>query len=407
MRVPEEASARLRIVLDGQTYDPYGPGTAWADLPADEREEAIRSGSFITPGGEPMPERTANRVRHRLRGTYAHLPLPGDNADVGEVSYLVDGIWPRGTIPLLGGNQKAGKSTLGADLTASLLTPGRLFLGRFETRLTEEERERGVWVVNAENPPDLFEEEVWGQWEEGTGNAITLDHLDHLGGPQAFDLTDSNIYELWLNRFVECRECQGDDDTTPAVVIVDGLTAILGGDTSRYAAWYVKFKQLMRELDVPSALAVGHNTQAGGHLMGGIEALGAPDGLWSYWSADPDNANSARYFKTVPRLGAPAVDQTRVLKVEGRLLLDDTERKDEARAHPTEVHPYEDEVRARLDAAGSEGLRKTEVTGSGGFGTLRRKALNSLIEAGEVVTRPEAAGRNPAERCWLASHLPG
>jgi len=397
----------MRIVHLRREYDPYGRGSDWAGLPHDQREEVLVEGIYLTPDGEPMSEAVAKRVRHRLLGTFDHLPRPGDTAGAGEVSYLLDGLWMRGAIPILSGNQKAGKSTVVADLAVSLLTPGRRFLGRFESLMTEEERERGVWVINAENPPALFEEEVWSQYEEGTSNSLTIEHLDALGGASAMDLTDPAIYDLWLNRFVECVECQGVDDTTPAVVIVDGMTAIVGSDTSRYAEWYAKFKQLMRELDVPSALAVGHSTIAGTHLMGGIESLGAPDGLWSYWSQNADRPSSPRWFSAVPRLGMPAVDDTRVHKTEGRLHLDAAASPAQPSASIGQDETYEGQVRERLDEAGAAGLRRSEVTGGGREGGLRRTALNGLIERGEVVTRTEATGRNPAERCWLVTHQPG
>lgn len=145
-------------------------------------------------------------------------------------------------------------------------------------------------------------------------------HLEAMGGPQDFDLTNVELYKRWLDYLVACEVCDGSDEQIPSVLIVDGLTAILGGNTTNYGPWYAAFRQFMRTLDIPNGLVVGHNTIQGGHLMDGVEAQAGPDGLWSYFASNPDNPMSVRRFSVRSRLGGVPVPPMEVRLTDGLLI---------------------------------------------------------------------------------------
>ena len=298
----------------------------------DQAREIIRDGQFVRDDGTQLEGIAAKRLRDRLLGTYDHMPKRsrGGNGATGPRRMLIPGLWPWGTIPVLGGNPKAGKTTLVADLARALVIPGYRFLGCFdpveevrywdgETVDTDHNRERGVVLINAETPAEDMEAAIGMDLEVKTTEGLTsvgrwllIEHLEELGGASVFDVTRPEIYDLWAHRLAECFECDGSDDQTPFAVIVDGVTAVLDNDTNRYGQWYAAFRRLMREVDVPNALAVAHNTLSGNHLMGGVEAQAGADGLWTYSSADSDDPGSSRWFSVRPRLGGVVIPPSRV-----------------------------------------------------------------------------------------------
>lgn len=408
-----------RVVLrhDGHDYDPFNPLDSWdenfaeggwSEQEAEQMRQFVVEGTFLMPDGSVMPEGNARRLRHRILGTYNRPPR---GAHVPAVRWLIPGLWPHGHIPFLAGNPKAGKTQLMIELTAALLIPGRRFLGTFEpAELTDEERQQVVWILNAETPADAFNEAL-----EATGLSIDderlhVEHLELEGGASVFDLTDRTNYERWDVHLMDCISCQGLDFEPPMAVLVDGVTAIVGNDVSRYGFWYNDFRTLMRSLDVSNALVSGHATQAGGHLMGGVEAQAQADGLWSYSSASADDPMSPRYFSVRPRLGGAAVPRTRVTLEDGRLVakrITPTEAKAEGAGSATAAR---DGDRASTDArqfvldklasAGVEGLRTLEITDRGALGQDRRKALHELQVGGAIRSRPEGRGSR-----WWASTL--
>lgn len=395
-----------------------GPGHGRISL------EMVGEGTILGRDDEPLTGAALERVRARLLGRYADLPRPAAFSASRRTSeaqrWLIPGLWPWGTIPMLGGNPKAGKTTLVVDLVASLAVPGRRFLGGFEAaQMTEEEREQGIWLINAETSalaleealrPDLDVDVVHQGHTFAASQGLNIDHLEEFGGAQMFDVTDPGTYEWWAHRLIDCEWCDGSDDfPPPIVVIVDGLTAILqaaGKGVEAYGQWYAAFRRLMREVDVPNALVVGHSTLVGSHLMGGVEAQAGADGLWTYSSDNADDPGSKRRFGVRPRMGGVAVVPTEVRMVEGRLVLASNEKGGTAHvAEPSKA----DEVLAiaQRHAAyvkehpGVDGQKLTDNVDAGGW---KQRSLEGRARAVELgLVREEKCG-NDCSICEKPHH---
>lgn len=328
----------MKLIHDGQIH-PFTLESwlaTWESRPnrREWMEVLAREGTITTDQDVPLSGPTLKRLRARMLHTYAPLPFGGRRRQ--EPRWLIPGLWPWGTIPAMNGNWKAGKTTVVTDLGRALVVPGYRFLDQFEpAELSREERRRGVVVINAETPPGAFEaalhgvvsDEAWKAAEEALYDPedpdedaywtlYRVDHLEQWGGAHWMDLTNPDVYGSWVLRLVDCYDCDGTDDVMPHTVVVDGVTAILqaaGKSPEDFGYWYAKFRQLLRECDVPNGLATGHSTMAGGHLMGGTAASAGPDGLWTFSSDRTDDPRSPRRFSVQPRMGGVVVPPTRVL----------------------------------------------------------------------------------------------
>ncbi|MGO2311719.1 AAA family ATPase [Brachybacterium tyrofermentans] len=366
----------------------------------EQMDRDAESGQLLTDKGEPLDAETEKRVRRRLLDRFGHLTEAPTFSEYvrqreGASRWLLPGLWPADTIPMLSGNHKAGKTTVVADLVASLVVPGRKFLGRFGPVEGTPE----VYLINAETPTDAMRKALLAAGVPVDDEHLVVDDLEPRGGAHLFDITQPALYDRWIDLIRECMNCGPGEHYEPDVLIVDGLTAILGGETDRYAKWYAAFRRFVREVGASSALVTGHSTMDGKHSMGGVEMLGGPDGLWTYWSSDPDNPTSRRYFKVQPRLGGAVVPKTEVRLVDG--LLTASENAEESTGNAESPNPRT-EVLERLQKASSDGATATDLTGRGRFGSERRKALHSLQTEGVVTSRAE--GRST--RWWLTEHAP-
>jgi hypothetical protein len=372
-------TAQLIIEHQGQFYDPWQRGTIgaawaaqWERLSPEEtawRTGILREGRFYLDDVLLSPAR-ARFEAARIMGSYRDTPEIFDPSVTGPVRPYVPGLWNHGTIPMLGGPPKAGKSTLVSELSAALIIPGRRFLGRFDpVEVAENEKNRDVWYLNGENPPDdihkcLLETGLqFVTYEEGgpyyhvpeSDRLLIVEHLDQIGGPDVFDLTQPNSREFWEYRLL--RPSNG--ERPPLTVIADGVTAMLGSNTMGYGAWYFGFKKLLRALDIPNGLAVGHTGLNTGHLMQGVESMAGPDGLWTYDAREPDkNPSAPRYFWASARGRAPVVERSRiVMGPGGRLIMVDSPAP--AKGAAVDVNDDRAEnIRIKLRAAGAEGLFK-------------------------------------------------
>lgn len=297
----------------------------------------------------PMPEINAKRVRARLLDSKGNLGSweerqPGAQVPEGERRYLIPELWPWGTTPLLTGQPKVGKSTLVAELVASLAIPGRRFLDHFDpASLSEDEMHAGgITIISAEGAPEDYERELIRLGvdpEAGPEQAlVTMYHLE--AEQLSFDLTDPEVFEEWLIRLAICDTCDGTDDLIPTVIVVDGITAVLqnaGMSVEQYGAWIAAFRMLQRALGTPNGLVVGHSTFGGGHALGNTEGSAQSDGLWGYTSSNPDKPTATRKFKVTPRMGGIAIPPTRVDLEDGRLALASRIEKSESRESSTDA----------------------------------------------------------------------
>jgi hypothetical protein len=405
-------SARVTVLFEGAEHD------LAALTDPDFRRLAIERGTLLLDG-EPMPDGQAKRVRASLLGTIA--PLAIEREGERPARWIIPGLWRWGTVPMLGGPPKVGKSTLIADLCAALVIPGYRFLNHFDPvdwgEAVEGYAERNIWLINAENPPDLMHEALLAtglEYDEWTGGvpfyfhsgsrvSLVVVHLDDHGGADVFDMRDEDRRDRWAFHMMFCP-CDGvTEEPPPLVVIADGVTAMLRSDTTGYGEWFAGFTDLLRELDAPNALAVGHMGMRGGHLMNGVESYAGPDGGWFLETRNPDDPKAARTFRTTGRLTAPSVDRGRVVHEDGRLSLVVAEQDADGASAATledEAATWDADVLDRLREAGVAGLRATDLTGSGRFGAARREAVARLQAAGRIRFVPEGQGKR-----WHLSDL--
>jgi hypothetical protein len=396
----------VRVWLEGQVYEDE-TGKFETLLDTNLRARLIDEGTFLLPDMSPMEAVAQRRMRafiaqkDSLKGVSDSFVEDMD-FQPDEPRWVIPGLWRWGTIPMLSGQPKAGKSTLAVELTAALTTPGARFLDHFEP--SEMSLDAEVWYINAETPIADFQELIYdaGAYGEFLGDddrrVLRVEHLEVMGGPSIFDLTVPANYDLWASHFIDCIECYDTGEfAAPSVVIVDGLTAILGGTTDRYGQWYAKFRQLLRSVDVPNGLVIGHSTMTGTHSMGGTEALAGPDGLWTFTS----NSKGRRLFSVLPRMGGIPIPPTAIA------LGDDGRSRVAGSASPavgtTEaitdagspvIEPIANRVLgcvAARQADGKETRRADVRAGVGGDFAKVDAALAQLLESGQVVIEKRKA----------------
>jgi hypothetical protein len=412
----------VTIEHKGKVHEPFARDEDWRlnwDRWTPEQAELART--IITEGTylldeKPMPLARARNTRATLLGTFDSLQQPSGPklAEMGRE--LIPGLQRWGTVPMLGGPPKVGKSTFVADYCAALVIRGYRFLGYFEpAELSEDERRRDVWLINAENPPGELHEALLAtglqmEYNEGDGMPyyfhpdnpgdsgwLIVDHLEDRGSAEVFDLTIEANRDAWSFLLMQCPCAEDHVTPPPLTVIADGVTAILGSDTTRYGKWFYEFKALLRGLDIENGLAVGHNGLGGKHLMNGTESMAGPDGLWTLFTKGSDNPRAMRYFQTEPRLRGPVIEPTRLVVSDGRLTLRKESKPsaddggDEDAGDST--LSADDEVLDRLIRAGTAGLLTTEVTGRGRVGKLRREAMTRLEAAGQIVSKADGLGQ--------------
>lgn len=385
----------------------------------DKLVRIITEGRYFdaAPGEEDREEKSAqaaSQIRALLLGTDTALAPTTLTTPAGPPRWLIRDVWEAGTFPQLSGNSKAGKSVVCLEAIKTLVDPSHLFLGRFERgEIDADDLERGIVYVNTENPASAIEdalrplETVPFERSDGTtGTArdlVTVYHLrETLGGPEIFDPRNPEKFEMWRRELLSCNECEGDDNWGPFAVIADNGTAVLRalGDSvqDHIGEWFESLRRLLAEIDTENGIGVAHATMDGKNALGGTISSAASDGEWTY-SRRGTSGNAPRFFAISPRLGpVPPLGETRVTRdAEGRLQLVGGAKVTPASAGETEDDVsesesgggYEAELLEQLRAAGAEGLTKTEITGRGRVGSLRRAALEKLLEAGVVASATE------------------
>jgi hypothetical protein len=406
------------IEYEGMVYDPDSrpdrPGWAheWGTLTpeaAAERREILADGTFWRDAERLSPAQT-NYERAKILRTYDGLSSAFASRPSGAVRPYIPGLWHHQSVPMLGGPPKVGKSLLVCDLAAALVIAGRQFLDHFEpVNVTPEERARPIVLVNAENPEADMHEALLATGleydavgdpypfyldpdDDGTGSMLFVVHLEVAGGADTFDLTKQDVYDRWEFELLGLARVAG----PPLTLIVDGVTAILNSDTTRYGRWYSEFRRLLKSVDVPNGLPTGHTGMKNGYLMNGVESMAGQDGLWTYDASEPYvNPRAQRRFRTVPRLHAPAIDPTPVVMGEdGRLRLDPSgatrDRAQDAQPTPDDKRRYLRDQIAALSAARQDTFTKA-VCGTGEAYTEYAAILRQMEQDGEV--RKERKGQ--------------
>ncbi|WP_434769399.1 AAA family ATPase [Curtobacterium flaccumfaciens] len=408
---------------------------AWADLHNKRDRQDVRDAFEVDPlrvvaPGRRWPDfrevsgKEARHLRAEITGAYENRRQIFDPTDEPATRPMIPGIWNHGRISALSGPKGVGKTTFVCQLAASLIIQRRRFLDLFEpAELTEEERQRDVWLINSETHPGAVHEELlraglafgyrdgvpcyydpaYDDWQ--LQGVLIVDHLStHNGGARAFDLTDDAVRQRWENDLIGLSERR----LPPHTVIADGVTAMLGSNTSGYGAWTSGFKRLLQGAGIPNGLGVLHSPMSAvgpGRAptpMNGVESVGEWDGVWYFAAgAFPVFPWTTREFYTAPRVGDPVVLSHKVsMDDEGMLRLLPRATKparDPGTSTSTmpdlgEDESWERDVLDRLRDAGKTGLSGTDLTGRGREGKLRREARDRLVESGLIVSVPDGRG---------------
>lgn len=406
------------IEHNGTVYDPSSrpgrPGWArsWEGLTpqaAEERRSVVSNGTFWRDAEQLGPAQT-NYERAEILGTYDHLPSAFASRPDSAVRPYIPGLWHHHSVPMLGGPPKVGKSLLVCDLIASLVIVGRRFLDHFEpVNVTHEERSRSVVLINAENPEADMHEALKAtglEYDERgdphpfyfdpsqeTGSVLFVVHLEASGGADTFDLTSRDVYNRWEFELLKLTRASG----PPLTLIVDGVTAILNSDTTRYGQWYSEFRRLLKSVGIPNGLPTGHTGMKNGYLMNGVESMAGQDGLWTYDANEPYvNPRAQRRFRTVARLRAPAIEPLPVTASEdGRLrVAPSTVGRTPSQETASDPHDKRRNLRDRIASltAAQEDAWTKAVCGTGDAYYENKPVLEAMERDGEVTKSPKGRG---------------
>ena len=369
----------------------------------------------ISRDGVPLPRAEEEKIKRRL------LADVSDQHDVVDPTAIehekreyLPGLMGHGTSPGLVAPKGWGKTKFLCALAAALLIPRRRFLDFFApAQMTEEERRRDVWLLNAETPvaavhAELLRNGLQFGYRDGTPCYFSLSHeegngvliVEHLvqTEPAEFDLTDEAKFAYWADRL-------GSIGNGPLTVIADGVTAMLGGQTNRTGEWTSRFKALLKECDISNGLGVMHSNLSPGVVtpMEGVESMNQWDGMW-YGSSPrfPIRSSDSRFFEVIARLGDADVPKRQVVMDENGLLklVDGEAREASKQSGPTR----EENLLMKLAEAGGPMWTK-QVCGEGDEYANDKKALEALAESGRVVKQQVQDGRTRGMTWSLSTAL--
>jgi|GEM_PF-3159419 len=383
-----ELADRGAVVEFAHQLEYMPPGSDW--------ERILIEGVYSDPDtGQVLEPKAAELVRSMMLGYSELAPdTTGDEDDDADVSWLVRGLWQRGTCPQLSGPAKGGKTTLVRDLLFTLLIEGHKFLGKFERGdVTPADLWAGVVVINSEMPRPAFNralaplKAVQVEVEDPDGNRFMVSarslvkayHLRSMGGPAVADFLNPRVIEKWRRELLLCIECLGGDNLGPLAVILDNGSAILRatqrGPIEHSGEMFEGFRSLLTETLASAGLYVSHSDKAGSGVFGGVQAAAPSDGEWMLSGYGP---GAHRYFSVTPRLEiGEAIEPTRVdLDPEGNPVMVSGQSHSSTAAAP--VFDARAEILRMLTEAGGKKLTTGELIGSGGHGQELRPALKEL-----------------------------
>ena len=189
---------------------------------------------------------------------------------------------------LLAAQFKAGKTTLAANLSRSLLD-GELFLGTYP-------------VVKIDGVLVLFDFEMDGTQLDDWYDAQDIDNDDRLlvipmrGLASAFNIVDRDIRRKWAH-LLKSRGV--------TYLILDCLRPVfdaLGLNEHTEAGLFLTaLDALLREADIPEALVIQHMGHTKDRARGDSRLLDWPDVGWTLVREKDDDPASARFFKAYGR----------------------------------------------------------------------------------------------------------
>jgi hypothetical protein len=417
---------------NSRTYHPFASDPSWprpGSLSPErrltwrglvQREDTV----FKVDGEYVTAKKERERVRDRVLKTLDPVSTVFDPSGFDQVIRpLIPTLMNHNTAPAFVGPKGWGKTEFVCPLCATLIIPGHRFLKHLEpVQMTDDERARDIWLLNSETHPGVIHKYllmnglVFGYREgvpcyfhdyaetggpEPDRGVLIVEHLVMTSATE-FDLTDESQYDVWVTRVIESAR------TPPLMVIADGVTAMLGNNTTRYGAWASKFSDWRHECDIPNGLGVLHSPM-GVHVntpMNGIESMGQWDGIWIGSStAFPIRPSDPRYFETFPRIGDPRVDLCEVVIDDDGLLLGKPGAKRPAKSSEGGVAGPEDHKEVLLDRLGEahpEKLWTRDVCPPADNYKAARAALDELFAEGKVTKEKVAEGNLRGVRWGLS-----
>jgi hypothetical protein len=418
---------RVEVVLhvsggDDRLFRPYEDDPGWpSPLRIWQRDLLRGTGRILEDGvelGWDDPRR--RRIVDRLLGS-TPMPAPIDpTAAEWAVRPYIPELMNYGTVPGFVGPKGWGKTRWLDGLVPALVIPGYRAFGRFgPVEVSEEGRARDVWLLNAEThlgvvhadllragltfgyrdgvPCYFYDPEGRGRPLDGHGVLI----VEHLVATSAigFDLTDESKFDYWATRLTEYVAHR----VPPLTVVADGVTAMLGNNTSKYGAFTSRFKALLKEAGIPNGLGTLHSPM-GVHTntpMQGVESMGEWDGLWIASSpAFPVRAGDRRFLETSPRHGDPVLPQHEVVVgADDQLLMVPVRPGTVGSSGSEDGDPSAEREQALLDRLQALGEAWTkQVCGDGDEYAPDRAALGRLLAAGRVESEVVQQGRSRGTR---------
>lgn len=275
-----------------------------ASLNDDLRSRVLAGeGEFLDPTtGQPLDLVDQNRVRARLRAAGAGERLRQHSEQAREAVWwssrevLIPRLMDKDQHSLVIGQKGAGKSRVGMDVLETAVRPGHMLFDTFgPANLGAREK---TLLINAETPAVLVEEEIERRAMHAPGlRPFEVLHLAEIGGARILDVTIQADFDALAEYLPTCMTCDGSDFEVPALVIVDGLTAILGESASRYGEWTGKWLELMAHVGVRNSIVIAHATYDGKHPLGDTTSWTGYSGVWFYTKSP----GGIRTFRTEPR----------------------------------------------------------------------------------------------------------
>ena len=422
---------------EGPTYRPFDNDPSWpkpGSLSPERRlkwRSKIRSEhtEFKVDGENIRYLNLSRKEREALvERVIASLdPVPGVFDPSGpeqQIRPLIPGLMNHGTGPAFIGPKGWGKTEFVCGFAPTLIIHGHRLLKLFEpAQMTVQERARDIWLLNSETKPGVihkyllmnglsfgyrdgvpcyFHDPRDQEYLDPDLGVLIVEHLVETSATE-FDLTDEAVYDAWTTRVIESAR----DRMPPLMVIADGVTAMVGNNTSRYGAWASNFSDWRHQCDIPNGLGVLHspmgvNTNT---PMNGIESMGQWDGMWIGSSpAFPIRPEDRRYFETFPRIGDPRVDLCEVvIDDDGLLLAKPGAQRPRMSSEGGGAEPEDRKqvLLASLGEAHPEKLWTRDVCPPGDDYKADRAALDELLAAGEVTKESVQDGRTRGIRWGL------